>query len=67
MRILNSKGKKVISSSTKPNDRSFNLKKVDARIKFGTLKKGTYTYQVIASDTVQTITLINKQFKVVKK
>ena len=67
VRILNSKGKKVISSSTKPNDRSFNLKKVDARIKFGTLKKGTYTYQVIASDTVQTITLINKQFKVVKK
>ena len=67
VRILNNKGKKVISSSRKPDAKAFNLKEVDARIKFGTLKKGTYTYQVIASDTSQTITLVNKQFKVVKK
>ncbi|MBR3124240.1 MAG: hypothetical protein IKF42_02250 [Mogibacterium sp.] len=67
VRILNSKGKKVISSSRKPDAKAFNLKEVDARIKFGTLKKGAYTYQVIASDTSQTITLVNKQFKVVKK
>ena len=39
---------------------------LDAKIKFGKLKTGSYTYQVIAADTVQTITLINKQFKVVK-
>ena len=67
VRILNRKGKKVISSSRKPDAKAFNLKEVDARIKFGTLKKGTYTYQVIASDTSQTITLVNKQFKVVGK
>ncbi|MBQ6440549.1 MAG: hypothetical protein IJJ06_10630 [Mogibacterium sp.] len=67
VRILNRKGKKVISLSRKPDDKSFNLKEVDALVKFGTLRKGTYTYRIIASDTAQTITLINKQFKVVKK
>ena len=67
VRILNRKGKKVISSYKKPNAVSFNLKEIDARIKFDTLKKGTYTYQVIATDTAQTITLVNKQFKVVGK
>ncbi len=66
VKILNDQGKKVISASKKPNAKSFNLKKLDAKIKFGKLKTGSYTYQVIAADTVQTITLINKQFKVVK-
>lgn len=64
--ILNDQGKKVISSYKKPNAKSFNLKKMDAKIRFGKLEKGTYTYQVIATDTVQKLTLINKQFKVVK-
>lgn len=67
VKVLNSKGKKVLSSYRKPNAEKFNLLEIDADIKFGTLKKGTYTYQVIAVDTAQTIKLVNKQFKVVKK
>jgi len=67
VKVLNSKGKKVLSSYRKPNAKKFDLLEIDADIKFGTLKKGTYTYQVIAVDTAQTITLVNKQFKVVKK
>ncbi len=64
VKIINKKGKKVMSSSRKPNAGVFDLKEVDAKIKFGKLKKGTYTYQVIAADTAQTLTLISKQFKV---
>ena len=66
VKILNKKGEKVISSYKKPNAKKFDLLEIDAEIMFGTLKKGTYTYQVIATDTAQTMTLINKQFKVVK-
>ena len=55
-----------MSAYKKPNAKSFNLKKLDAKIRFGKLKKGTYTYQVIATDTAQKLTLISKQFKVVK-
>ncbi len=64
VKILNEQGNKVFYASKKPNSKSFNLKKLDSKIKFGSLKKGTYTYQVIATDSVQTINLINKQFKV---
>lgn len=67
VKILNKNGKKVISSYKKPNAKEFNLLEIDAKIKFGNLKKGTYTYQVIVSDSDQTLTLVNKQFKVVKK
>jgi hypothetical protein len=66
VRVLNSKGKTVISATRRPDSNSFDLKEVDARIKFGTLKKGKYTYQVIATDNVQTLKLVNKQFRVVK-
>ena len=62
VKILNDQGKKVISAAKKPNAKSFSLKKIDSKIRFSKLKKGTYTYQVIAVDKAQTIMLINKQF-----
>lgn len=65
VQVLDSKGKAVLSSTKKNNSKSFNLKKIDPLIKFGTIKKGTYTYKVIATDTKQTRTLVNKKFKVV--
>ena len=64
VRILDSEGNVVVKASKKPNAKSFNVKKLDSKIKFGKLKKGTYTYQVIATDTAQTLTLVNKQFTV---
>lgn len=62
VKVLNHEGKKVISVSRRPNAKSYNLKKIDAFVKFGTLKKGSYTYQVIATDGSQTLKLVNKQF-----
>ena len=64
VRILDSEGKTVVKASKKPNAKSFSIKKLDSKIKFGKLKKGSYTYQVIATDSAQTLTLVNKQFTV---
>lgn len=64
VRILDSGGNVVVKASKKPNAKSFSVKKLDNKIKFGKLKKGSYTYQVIATDSVQTLTLVNKQFNV---
>ena len=64
VKVLNGAGTTVKKASKKPNSKSFSLKKLDGYIKFGKLKKGSYTYQVIATDSVQTLTLVNKQFNV---
>ena len=64
VKILNSSGKKMQSASKSPNAKSFSIKKLDPKIRFGKLKKGKYTYQIIATDSVQTLTLVNKQFTV---
>ena len=64
VQVLNSSGKTVLSASAKPNAKSYQIKNLDAKIKFGTLKKGSYTYRVIAKDSVQTLTLVSKAFTV---
>lgn len=64
VRVLNSVGTAVLKASKKPNAKSFSVKKLDSKIKFKKLKKGSYTYQVIATDSVQTLTLVNKPFNV---
>ena len=64
VQVINSSGKAVLSASAKPNAKSYKVKKLDKKIKFGKLKKGSYTYQVIATDAVQTLTLVNKAFTV---
>ena len=64
VKVLDSKGKKVLSASRKPNAKSFNVSKLDSKIKFGRLKKGQYTYQIIATDTRQKLVLVNKGFRV---
>lgn len=65
VRVLDSNGSKVFSVTKKPNSKSYNIKKVDKKIKFGKLKKGSYTFQVIATDSVQKLKLVNRQFSVV--
>jgi hypothetical protein len=64
VQVINKNGKTVLSASAKPNAKSYQIKKLDNNIRFGKLKKGTYTYKVLATDTLQTLTLLNKGFKV---
>ena len=66
VQVLDSSGNVVLSASAKPNKKSYKIQtKLDAKIKFGTLSKGTYTYKVIASDTkTSNVTLLKKTFKV---
>lgn len=64
VQVLNSSGKTVLSASAKPNATSYQIKKIDAKIKFGTLNKGSYTYRIVAKDTVQSLTLVSRAFTV---
>ena len=64
VRVLDSSGSVVLKASKKPNAKSFSIKKMDSKIKFGKLKKGAYTYQVTATDTAHTLKLVNKHFTV---
>lgn len=62
VRVLDVNGNVKLSASKKPNSKSFSIKKLDKKIKFKKLKKGSYTYQIIAKDSVQELMLVNKQF-----
>lgn len=64
VQVLDSAGAAVLKASNKPNAKSYSVKKLDSKIKFKKLKRGSYTYQVIATDSVQTLTLVNKPFNV---
>ena len=62
VRVLDRRGRAVINVVKNPGKKLFRIVKVDRKIKFGNLKKGMYTYQVIATDTNQTLKLVNKTF-----
>jgi|GEM_PF-3152647 len=64
VQVVDNKGKVHIGDTDKVNKKSYDIKYIDARIKFGKLAKGTYKYQVIAVDTAQKRTLVNKAFTV---
>ena len=64
VQVLDSAGTAVLKASKKPNAKSYSVKKLDSKIKFKKLKRGSYTYQVIATDSVQTLTMVNKPFNV---
>ena len=65
VQVLDSKGKVKLGASAKPNSTSYDVKKLDAKIKFGTLALGNYTYRIVSTDTTQTKTLVNQAFVVV--
>ena len=62
--MLDASGNVKISASAKPNKKSYNISGLDAKLKFGTLAKGSYRYKVIATDTVGRATLVNTKFTV---
>jgi hypothetical protein len=64
VQVVDKNGKVHQGATSNVNKRSFNIKSVDLKIRFGKLAKGTYKYQVIATDTAQKKTLLNKAFTV---
>lgn len=51
--------------TVKPNAKSYDIKKVDSKIKFGSLAVGTYNFVVKATDASgSTVTLVCNEFKV---
>lgn len=64
VQVVDSNGNAVLSATAKPAAKSFQVKDLDAKIKFGTLETGTYKYKVVAKDTVKKLTLVNKSFTV---
>lgn len=62
--VYDKNGGGVIGKTVTPNAKTYDLRNVDTSIKFGTLKAGTYTYKVTATNSAGTVTLVNKQFTV---
>jgi hypothetical protein len=48
VQVLDRSGKAVLSASSKPNRKSYNINNLDAKIKFGRLSKGSYVFAVKA-------------------
>lgn len=62
--VMNSSGQWVIAKEVAVGSTSFDISKVDASIKFGTLAPGTYTYVGILNVWDKDYTQINKKFTV---
>ena len=62
--IYTASGKSMSSASKKVSKKSFNLKKLDEKIRFGKLPKGTFYYTVTATDRKQTKVLLKRAFTV---
>ncbi len=62
--VYTTSGKAVLAASKSMNKKSYNVKGLDKKIKFGKLKKGTYYYKVIANDAKISRTVLNKKFTV---
>ena len=65
VKILDKNGKKALSRTEKPGGGwTYDLKRIDPYIKFGSLKAGKYTYIVSAKDQKKSKTLVKTKFKV---
>ena len=64
--VINSSGKWVITKEVAVNSTTFDISKVDADIKFGTLSPGTYTYIGILNVWGKNYTQISRKFTVKK-
>lgn len=65
LQVVDAKGKVKLTASANNSKKSFDIRILDPKIKFGKLAKGTYYYRVIAQDTAQKKTLLNRKFTVV--
>ena len=64
IQVLDSGGQAVLSATARPDAKSFQVRELDPKIRFGTLARGTYTYKITAKDTVKTRVLVKKSFTV---
>ncbi len=65
--VYTKSGKRRLGITKKlTRSKTFNIKTIDSKIKFGKLKKGTYYYKVTATNEKQKVTLLNRKFTVKK-
>ena len=64
VKVIDSNGKTAISASAKPNSKSYNILKLDRKVKFGKLGRGTYTYCIKAKTGSVWNTLVAQKFTV---
>ena len=62
--VYSASGKAITSKVVNPNAWSYDLKKIDSYIKFGTVPIGTFTYKVSASDEKDSAVLVSSAFTV---
>ena len=64
VQVINANGNTAISASAAPKKKSYNIKKLDRKVKFGKLAPGTYTYCIKVKTGSVWNTLIAQQFTV---
>lgn len=63
--VINGKGQELLSKQVSPGTISYDIKKVDAFIKFGTLPAGNYFYRIVVKDVNgASITVLRQLFTV---
>ena len=64
VQIISSSGKVVQSAKAKPLGKTYNIKKLNKKIKFKKLRKGKYRFKVSAKNASGWKTLVNKKFRI---
>ncbi len=64
VQVVDEAGNVKLSASAKPNAKSYSIKRLNKKVKFKKLARGTYYYRVSATDKVASKTLINSGFTV---
>lgn len=64
VQVVDEAGNVRLSATAKPNAKSYSIKRLDKKVKFKKLDRGTYYYRVSATDTAKSETLINSGFTV---
>ena len=63
--VYDSNNKLVTGKTVAPNAKTYNVRNLDAYVRFGDLKAGTYYYKVIASNAANTnVAVVNQKFTV---
>lgn len=62
--VYNAAGLMKIGKSVQPNTKTYDLKNLDASVKFANLSAGIYSYRVTARNTAGEVRLVDKKFAV---
>ena len=63
--VYDSNNKLVTGKTVTPNAKTYNIRNLDAYVSFGSLKAGTYSYKVIATNATHTnYAVVNQKFTV---